>query len=261
MGMIHVSDMLKILLLKIAIQNELSEYEESNLIIISLFLELTLDIIKMDEDVKFTLIKSKLLSSLEKSYGITISLPSIEGELTSQSVLSVEDDTIKLDLRMNDKDKIYRQASKLLMKPIKIDVKSNNVSVSEDKSFEVSFQGMERDEVVPNLISVLHNAYVRSFFFPGALDQSKISTLNFLTTRGAYLTLYNIPEIPPKDIIVDVRFLTPITSYKLHQWLLSNIKDQRVIFLGQRANISSLSYQVFTGLSTEAYLILPNDSK
>lgn len=255
MGLIHVADMLKILLLKIAIQNALKDYSEGNSIIISLFLGLTLDIIKMNGVVDFSVIKSKLLSELQNSYGISDNFPE-EIELTSKCLLSITDNTMTLDLRMNDKDKLYRQASKLLSMPTTINFKSNNVSLSESQSFEVSFQGMDKDKVLSNLVTILHNAYVRSFFFPGALDQANYTTLNFLTTKGAYLSLYNIPELPKGDIVVDVRFLTPVISYKLHQWLELN-GEHRIIFLGTRQNISSLTYQVFTGFSTEAYLILP----
>lgn len=194
-----------------------------------------------------------------RSY-LSLEYPKTWPHLSSQMLLESVNDKVFLHLRGGSDKVLERMAEKLLMIPINAIkyISSNNVSVDEKYAFEISFDGFEEKNVLTYLTAVIHNAYNRSFFFPGLIDSSELVTVSlFGSTKNELLNPFNVPTFKtPKDIIIDVTYLIPQVSFKLVEWLKSTTNNRRIILIGKKENVSSLNVKVFDGLSVESYLVI-----
>ena len=273
---VHVSDMIKVLMLKLYIHslvNGILQNEEDTLkVTLSTFVELALDILDgKDKVIEFDKILSKVQSLLSRYFVVEagIDIPREWPSLTSGMLLDNIDEKIILHITADGNQYIstgvfsymYRQASKLLVVPMKVKVPSSNVSSDNSHNFEISVKGITESDVLSQLVTVLHNAYVRSFFYYGLVDSSELTTVNLMGSgKGELLDLFNSPNIEgmKKDVIIDARYLLPQTVYMLVKWVKANglKQDQRLILIASRSNLTTVKYEVFEGLSVESYLIL-----
>ena len=259
---IHIADSLSALLLKLYTQNLVfstnANEEESVSILCSVFTEIAIDLANTISTDCITL--SSLITRVKQltdNY-LSIDYPSSFMKLTSQVELNLVNEKVYLHLHQGETEYMYRQSEKLLMVPSFVTIKSNNISLSEEQSFEVSFKGMDEDKVLTNLSSVIHNAYLNSFTFPGLINTSEFTNIYLMgrSKKGEPFDIFNIPSFDIKEnIVVDVRYLTSRVTYKLASYIKSKNTTSNLVFIGPRRVLQNLKVEHYPALSTESYIV------